>query len=348
MAQSNLLQSLLAGSIPKNHRMLIARGLAPIPLNEMLELLVHLREDNDSEIASQAAQTISSLDEEEILAQLKNRSCPPSVLEYFAAADRPDRMLQAIITNPSSPEKIIESIAGTVPAHLLETILDNRTRLIECPQILESAKQNPSATPEIRRLVQEIEAEFFGGKKKEYAVEESAGSAPDQLRALELESEVPLEDLSLEGLPLDGEARQAAIINLLSTLSVRDKIRYALFGNREIRATLIRDSNKEVARSVLSSPKLTDSEIESIAAMRGVSDDILREIGNHKKWTKSYAVVQNLVRNPKTPPVISQRLLFRLRTQDLTLMARDRSIPDAVRQNASRALRQRTSGRPVS
>jgi hypothetical protein len=345
MAQGDLLKSLLDGSIPKNNRLLIARGLAPIPLHEMLELLVRLLEDTDSEIASQAARTLSNLDEEEVLAQLTNRNCSPSVLEYFAAGDRSDRLLQAIVTNPSSPEKIIESLARTVPVHLLEVILDNRMRLIEFPGILENARQNPSATPEIQRLVQEIEAEFFGGKKKEYAVEEPAEPTPSPIPFAELESEVPMEDLSLEGLPLDGEARQAAIIQQLSTLSVRDKIKYALFGNREIRAVLVRDSNKEVAGSVLQSPKLTDSEIESIAGMRSVAEDILREIGNHKKWTKSYAVVQNLVRNPKTPPLISQRLLFRLRTQDLTMIARDRSIPDAVRQNASRAMKQRTSGR---
>ena len=100
-------------------------------------------------------------------------------------------------------------------------------------------------------------------------------------------------------------------------MPLREKMRYALFGNREIRSMLIRDSNKEIARTVLRSPKLTDNEVEAIAAMRGVAEDILREIGQSRAWTKSYAVVQNLVKNPKTPPTISQNLLFRLRAPDL-------------------------------
>jgi len=79
--------------------------------------------------------------------------------------------------------------------------------------------------------------------------------------------------------------------------------------------------------------------------MRGVAEDILREIGNSKSWTKSYAVVQNLVKNPKTPPVISQRLMFRLRAQDLMMLTRDRSVSDAVRYSASRTMRQRSSGK---
>jgi hypothetical protein len=346
MSQGPLLQSLLAGKTPKNLRMLIARGLAPIPPNEMLELLVCLSTDNDAEVASQAAETISGWEQEEILTQLQNRDCPPAVLEYFAAAKSPDPVLQAILMNPSTPPKTIESLALTVPRHLLEAILDNRVRIIEFPSILENIRQNPSITPEIQRLVQEIEIEFLGSKKIEYAVETPAETESSQLQAPGFESEIPLQELSLEGLPVDDEARQEAILKRLSAMPVREKIRYALFGNREIRAVLIRDSNKEVARTVLHSPKLTDNEVESIAAMRSVAEDILREIGISREWTRSYGVVQNLVKNPKTPPVISQRLMFRLRSQDLTLMTRDRSIPDAVRHGATRILKQRTSTRP--
>jgi hypothetical protein len=343
MTHSDLLQDLQAGKAPEKLRMLIAQGLAPIPPGEMIELLVFLQKDQSSEIAAQASRTIDSWDLEEIYNLLNSRDCAPSVLEYFASAKTPDRLLEAIIMNPSTPDKIIESLALTVPDTLLETILDNRNRIIQAPQIIDNIRQNPSATSQIQRLAQEIEIEFLGGKKKEYTVEEPTESAPSQILPLELEFEAPLEDLSLEGLPLDSEAREAAILKHLSSMPVRQKIRYALFGNREIRAMLIRDTNREVARAVLQSPKLTENEVEGIASMRSVAEDILREVGNSKEWTKSYSVIQNLVKNPKTPPVISQRLLFRLRSQELNMMTRDRSLPEAVRHNATRVLKQRTA-----
>jgi hypothetical protein len=347
MAQSDLLKALLAGKVPQNLRSMIARGLAPVPPAEMLELLVCLLKDSESGIASQAAQSIASWDEEEILAQLKNRNCAPAVLEHFAVAGSPDHILQAIIANPSSPGTLVGSLALTVPVHLLEMILDNRVRLIEFPDILENVKRNPCATPEIQRLVQEIEVEFLGDKRKEYAIEEPSESTLSELRSLELESGVPPEDLSLEGLPLEGEDREAEVIKRLSAMPVREKIRHALFGTREIRAILVRDSNKEIALTVLHSPKLTDNEIETIAAMRSVREDILREIGGSKEWTRNYVTVQNLVKNPKTPPLVSQRLLPRLRSQELTQLTRDRSIPEAVRHNATRVLKQRNSTRSI-
>jgi hypothetical protein len=345
MARSDFLQSLQSGKSPKSLRMMAARGLAPLPLHEMLEILVALSGDTDSEIAAQAKDTLSSWGDDDILTQLQRRECAPSVLEHFGAPDKSDRILRAIIANPLSPETVLSSLALTVSADLLEAILDNRARVINSPRILDSIRRNQSATPEIQRLIQEIEAEFFGDKRKEYKVAEERENDPMDLQTSALEAEMPPEDLSLEGLPPEGEERQAAISIRLSTLSVREKIRYALFGTREIRAVLVRDTNKEVARNVLHSPKLTESEIESIAAMRSVSDDILREIGNSKEWTRSYVVLQNLARNPKTPPLISQRLLSRLRSQDLTLLTRDRSVSDAVRHHATRILKQRSSTR---
>jgi hypothetical protein len=150
-------------------------------------------------------------------------------------------------------------------------------------------------------------------------------------------------DLSLEGLPLDSDADDANIAARIASMPPKEKIKYALFGVRELRAILIRDTNREVARAVLRSPKLRENEVEGISAMRSVSEDILREIGGSREWLKNTIIVNNLVKNPKTPPMIAQRLMPRLHTRELTLMTRDRSIPDATRNNAQRLLKQRTA-----
>jgi len=343
MVQNDLVQQLRNGSAPKNLRMLVARGSAPLPPGDALELLVHLLNDTDSEVASCALKTLASWSKEEVIEFLQSAACSPAAFEYFASAAPDEPVLQAIIANPSAPGKTIGTLALTAPAHLLEKILDNRVRILNCPAIIENVRNNPHANPEILRLILELEIEFFGSKKKEYAVGQADLQAPSTDKAPDLDAGLlPLEDFSLEGLPVDPEARKTEMDRRISCLSVRQKIRQAMFGTREARTFLVRDTNKEVAKSVLRSPKLTESEVESIAAMRSVSEDILRDIGQSKEWTRSYAVVQSLIRNPKTPPAISQRLMFRLRSQDLMQLTRDRSIPDAVRYNATRTLLQRT------
>jgi hypothetical protein len=131
----------------------------------------------------------------------------------------------------------------------------------------------------------------------------------------------------------------------IARMSVRQKIQAARTGPREARAILVRDTNREVARTVLQSPRLTGPEVEAFAAMRSLSEDVLREIGNSREWTRSYMVVHNLVRNPKTPTAIALRLLPRLLAKDILLLSRDRGVTEVVRRTAARTLTQKGSGR---
>ena len=66
----------------------------------------------------------------------------------------------------------------------------------------------------------------------------------------------------------------------MSTLPIAERLKLASKGTREQRAQLIRDSNRMVATAVLTSPKLTESEVEAFAKMGNVSEDVLRIIGD--------------------------------------------------------------------
>jgi hypothetical protein len=343
MAQSAFLQSFLKENPPKNIRMVVARGSAPCPPDEMLLLLVRLHLDPDAEVAGKAEETLAGWSEEEILNQVQSSKCEPSILHHIGTRSASANVREAIILNPATRGETVEEMAATVPPQLLEAILYNRVRLLEFPGILRGIKSNPVVTPQIKVLVEQIESEFFGRKKKEYAVAETQEEEAAAEEEVALEFELPPEDLSLEGLPLDPEEREAVLLKRIAKMTVHQKVYFARLGPREGRAILIRDHNREVAKSVLTSPKLTESEVESFTAMRNVSDEVLREIGNTKTWIRSYTVALNLVKNPKTPPIISQRMLFRLRKQDLSRIAHDRGISDAVRRNARRTLSRRTA-----
>jgi hypothetical protein len=118
---------------------------------------------------------------------------------------------------------------------------------------------------------------------------------------------------------------------VLSTLSIMRRMKIAVKGTREQRAQLIRDSSKLVSAAVLSSPKLTEAEVEAFAKMANVSEDVLRIISMNRGWMKNYGVVVGLSRNPKTPPAVSMRLLSRLNERDMKMLAIDRNVPESVR-----------------
>lgn len=130
---------------------------------------------------------------------------------------------------------------------------------------------------------------------------------------------------------VDAELGDESSPQLLSALSVPARIKVAMLGTREQRAVLIRDPNRVVSSAVLSSPKLSDTEVENFARMSNVSAEVLRVIGTNRAWLKSYAVVAALVRNARTPPAISLSLMSRLQERDIKSLAVDRNVPEALR-----------------
>jgi hypothetical protein len=126
----------------------------------------------------------------------------------------------------------------------------------------------------------------------------------------------------------------------LAQMNVAERMKCAMKGTKEERAVLIRDPNKLVSVSVLSSPKLSESEVESFAKMANVSEEVLRIIGSNRGWTKNYGVVAGLTRNPKTPLAVSLRFVQRLNDRDLKIAALDRNLQEPLKL----ALRKRLQG----
>jgi hypothetical protein len=136
--------------------------------------------------------------------------------------------------------------------------------------------------------------------------------------------------------PTEEDSRSG--LSRLASMGVLEKMKVAMRGRREERAVLIRDPNRLVAAAVLSSPKLTENEVEGIAKMANVAEEVLRVIGSSRAWTKKYAIAASLVRNPKTPVAISLTLLNRLTERDVKMVASDRNVPEPVRVAARRKI----------
>ena len=132
------------------------------------------------------------------------------------------------------------------------------------------------------------------------------------------------------------QTEKVSAVQKIYRLNTAEKIITALKGSREERAILIRDPNRIVSTAVLGSPRITEAEIESISGMKSVSDEILRTIGNHREWTKRYTVLNNLVRNPRTPIGIALSMVPRLNPRDIKGIAVDRNVPEPVRKQAQK------------
>ncbi|MDE3178405.1 MAG: hypothetical protein KGM47_01995 [Acidobacteriota bacterium] len=131
----------------------------------------------------------------------------------------------------------------------------------------------------------------------------------------------------------------------LGRATVAQKIKRALLGNQEERLILVRDPNKIVARAVLQSPKLTESEIEAFASMRNVGDEVLRLIGVNRGFLKNYSVLRALINNPRAPLDIMLPMISRLNERDIKSLSTNKNIADALRTAAAKIVMSRQSSR---
>jgi hypothetical protein len=141
---------------------------------------------------------------------------------------------------------------------------------------------------------------------------------------------------------MDLPSERISIINRIMKMGMKDRSRLAMKGDREARNILIRDPNRIVATAVVNNPRITEQEIEKIAAMRSVTEDILRQIATSRQWSRSYAIVHNLARNPRTPIANCMNILSRLQLRDLAALSKNRNVSDAIRRQALRLSQQRT------
>jgi len=174
--------------------------------------------------------------------------------------------------------------------------------------------------------------EFFGDR----------GIFPAEIPPIEVDEVDALIDTNSEE---DDEEIRLSGTQELAAMTFPQRLKAAVKGTREQRAILIRDPNKLICASVLSSPKVSIPEVESFAKMQNVSEDVLRIIATNRAWLKSYGVILALAKNPKTPLSLSMALSSRLTTKDLAKLSVDRNVSEALRISSRKKVVANQSGK---
>lgn len=386
-SENPVVKAVIEGTAPRPARLAAARGVLPLPQQDLLEVLVALATGDDNELAGFARASIRTQDEEALKTVVNSAEAPVPVLNYLATiGDLPQKVHESIIRNSRTPVTTIARFAGeTANGELLNAISLNQQLLIQAPAIIEAILRNPNRTSEAERRAAETKREFFEKERgqqqiaselraqgKEAAAEfienadfEAGFTEQDALFFAEhiiipdsetddswlglefiedIYEETPEQRQSIVNKIL-GELRsesedipseRISTIHTIMKMGMKDRTRLAMKGDREARNILIRDPNRIVAQAVVQNPRITDQEIEKIAAMRSIPEDILRQIAASRQWSRNYSIVHNLARNPRTPIANVMNILSRLQMKDLVALSKNRNVSDAIRRQALR------------
>jgi len=300
----DLLAQIESGEVSAQILEFVARGLVPLPAEELVRAVASVIAGGDAALAPTAEATFRAFDAGSVRA--------------------------AVLTKGIRPEQI---------GPLQDIIITNQVRLLEAPLIVERLFENPRLSAEIRRRADEFLEEFF--LKKEREKDEAAAAAaaaapsapePEAPAAPEVEEEREL-----------SEDEKKSLFARVSVMSVVQRIRLAYRGNKEERMFLVQDRNRLVSAAVLKSPKTREADAETIANMKSVSEDVLRTIAFRRDWMRHYGILRALVRNPRSPIDVTLGLVIKLNAKDMKLLSSDRNVPEAVRASARREVARKES-----
>ena len=350
---SAMVERILSGGAPLPLRSAAARGALPLPRAALTRLYLHLRTDPDEGVRFDAESSLGQLTPEFLLEVLSDPSCDPIVLEHFVpVAVRDQQLAEKIVFHVNANATTLSAIAGDGNAAVLDLVLTNQERLLKTPGLIDRLSVNPALRPDQRGRLLDMIDRFFQGEAQRAAA--AAGPGAEIGETLDAEQVANILEINVGELFAASEIMDAqefaespdlvvrSAFKKILTLNTAQKAILAMKGGREERIILVRDTNKVVSLSVLKNARITEGEIEAIAAMRNVSDEILRNIGASREWSKLYVVQANLVRNPRTPPSISTNFVNRLNNKDLRVLAGDRNVPEIIRRMAKRTFDLRT------
>jgi hypothetical protein len=348
-ALNAVVEAIRAGTAPEHVRAAAARGALPIPRGTLTQLYVKLLTDSNEGTRADALSSLNAVESDQIIEALKDEECPLEVFTHFAKqAARDAALAEAIAFHPSSPVPALTVLAALGNRAVIDLVMTNEELLLKQPILLDRLMLNPALGHDQRGRLLELlgRADRLAQERAQNPDEselegEASESSDEELAELAELLEIDVgellsvsEILGAEELEAHEDLEIRNVYQKIITLNAAQKAVMALKGGREERLILVRDTNKIVAMGVLKNPRITDDEVEGIAKMRNVTEDVLRMVGSSREYTKNYSVVLALVNNPKTPQQVSTNFITRLNNRDLKLLVGSREVPELIRRMA--------------
>lgn len=354
-----IVETIVSGEAPRAMELAAARGLLPVSPVDLVDALLHLVASPDPDVETASKTTLASTDPT-VLSDWVREAEDGKGIDRLVRQTEDATVLEAVIRSRATTDDTLVWLAERLHPDLQDVLAVNQARLLRQPRILEALGRNPKLTADARRRIHEIEEEFFRkrGTTSTAAAEaaEAAAAAPAPLEeagaplpempevpgeeppppegALFEEIELP-EEMTSEEIELDEEKRKSLFVQI-GLMTISQKLTLATKGNKEARGILIRDTNRLVCSAAISSPRMTPNEVESIASMRNVHEEVLRHIAGHREWSRKYPIMLNLVRNPRVPPELVFPFIVRLTQRDMKSLAADKGVSEMVRTAAKR------------
>lgn len=342
---STIIENIESGAYPPEVLRTVAAGFLPLPQEDLVAVLAYLAVGRDAGIAAAARQSLADMPAQIIAGVAADETAPGEYLSHLARATDDPAVLESLIRNRALPDAVVVQLAAAADAAVQEVIVINQARILRAPEILDALLANPRLSPEAKRRALETREEFFDKSARREVAEDEVDLSLSPEAVADLLEKAPDDDVPAVAVPApppDLDPQNVSVYSRILTMTTKEKVMLAFRGGKTERMLLIRDRNKLVCSAVMRNPRMNDSEVELIAGMRNVDEEVLRLISTRRDWMSKAPIVNALTRNPKTPVGVVLTLINRLTLRDLKGLKDDKGVSEVVRATARKLFVQRS------
>jgi hypothetical protein len=312
-----VLEELRHARAPRERKIAVCTTGAHIPPVDRVEILSVLASDGDEMIATRAQEALLTFTPDIFVQALKRENPLPALFGYASKnLGKHPEVVEAMVANRNCAGAFLIPLVPRLTRAQVQLLVEELDRISASPGLVTALEHSSILTADQKNVLHELRGTTPAPSNDKVFAEAAAEAEPDA-------------------------NRRQTLLQQIAQMTVAQRVQFAIKGGSDARRTLIRDGSKVVQRAVLQSPRLTDQEVESFAAMSSLTDEILRLIAGNRAFRKNYVVVRNLMNNAKTPLDVTLHMLPLLNPADLKKLSLNKNVPDTLRTSAAKLLRTR-------
>ena len=227
-----------------------------------------------------------------------------------------------------------------------EVIVINQARILRAPEILDALLENPRAharrAPPRPRDARRVLRQEGPAEARAEPSEAGARSTSRSTPIADLLEQARGEESTRARRPTLGAHRERDRTTSETSrsgrgscfMTVAEKVQLAYRGRpHRSRMLLVRDRNRLICAAVMRNPRMSEQEVEAIAGMRNVDDEVLRILGTRRDWMRQvqhHADARAAIR--RLPMGVVLPFINRLTLRDLKGLKDDKGVQQVVRE----------------
>jgi len=329
VSKNTLVNKIVDGEVTDELLKMLINQEFPLNEQEYLESLVHiLHYPEYKEDALKTLQQISHATKFEYVQRVNANHRVVYHVASEALTEENLKMVQAVLSNQFLPIEFTLKIAKEGNDIMIHNMLAQKEKLVIYPEIMEVLKKNPNLSSEMTNKAILLQHEMLLGlMSKPISATTIIEDLMREVQEKKRGEKAPPKNIKEDQL----KKETLSLLTEINKMSIQERIKLALIGNRKERMILARDPNRFVIMALVESSKIGIEEILVLFKNENLDGPTITKMMQNPQWTEEPQVIFACMKNPKTPVNVATPIIDKLKAKDITAIINDNNVNPTIK-----------------